>query len=93
MQTPTRAEFEHMNALIAEAVALCEHAQREFQRVHEALQSAVDDARRDPSAILAEEAQARAQLFVARMRLSRRVRDRDALLEPHTDHALRERGA
>jgi hypothetical protein len=85
MQTPTRADFERVNALIAEAVALCEHAQQEFERIHQELQSAVDNSRRATSAILAEEAQARGQLFVARMRLSRRVRDRASLLATRTD--------
>jgi hypothetical protein len=84
MQTPTRPDCEHINALIAEAAALCEHAQQELQRIHEELQAAEGKSRRVTSAVLAEEAQARGQLFVARMRLSRRVRDRDVLLG-HTD--------
>jgi hypothetical protein len=85
MASPTRDDFEHMTALIAEAVALCEDARQEFERKQEALQSAVDKNGRATSAVLAEEAQARGQLFVARMRLSRRVRNRDALLSTQTD--------
>jgi hypothetical protein len=85
MRDPTRTDLEHVNTLIAEADALCEHAQQEFERIHRELQSAIDESGRSTSAVLAEEAQARGQLFVARMRLSRRVRNRDALLAASTD--------
>jgi hypothetical protein len=69
---PTRANFETLNALIAEAAALCEAAQSEFERIHEEIQKTIDQGRTLNDTMISQENRARAQLFLARTRLSRR---------------------
>ena len=69
---PTRASFETLNALIAEAAALCEAAQSEFERIHGQIQKTIDEGRALPDTMVHQENRARAQLFLARTRLSRR---------------------
>jgi hypothetical protein len=69
---PTRADFETLNALIAEAAALCETAQSEFERIHEEIRKTVEEGRALNDTMLHRENRARAQLFLARTRLSRR---------------------
>ena len=78
----TRADFEKTNALIAEAVALCEAAQQEFERINEEVQKAIRQSRGLTSSLLLEqERRARQTLFEARNRLTRRLGRRRQLLQ------------
>ena len=78
----TRADFEKTNALIAEAVALCEAAQQEFERINEEVQKAIRQSRGLTSSLLLEqERRARQTLFEARKRLTRRLGRRRQLLQ------------
>jgi len=67
---PTRADFEKINAMIAEAVALCEASHAHFCRIHDELQKAIAEGRAITSAMLVEEDCASDKLFSARLRLS-----------------------
>ena len=69
---PTRADPETLNALIAEAVALCENAQDQFKRTHTEVRKAVEEGRSLTQSMINQENRARAQLSVARTRLVRR---------------------
>jgi hypothetical protein len=69
---PNRADFETLNALIAEAVALCEEAQEQFQRIHADILKTVEKGQALTRSMINEDHRARARLFVARTRLSRR---------------------
>jgi len=82
---PTRADFEKLNAWIAEAVALCEAAEERFQQIHAELLKAISEGRRLTSRDSAEEDTARDSLFGARVELSKRLRTRRQLLGPSTD--------
>lgn len=68
MQTPTRADYEQMNALIAEAIAICEAAQERFEEINEELQRAIREGRRINQMVAVDEVQARKSLYVARVR-------------------------
>jgi len=72
----SRADFEKINALIAEAVACCEAAQDRFDRLHEELRKSIDRGRFTARVALAEE-RARRDLFEARVKLSARRHIRD----------------
>jgi hypothetical protein len=71
---PTRADFEEINALIAEAIALCEAAQEEFERIHAELQRAIAEGRRLTKKAFQQEDKARKALYQSRLRLSERLR-------------------
>jgi hypothetical protein len=77
----SRADFERMNALIAEGITLCEAAQQRFEEINADLQKAIRDGRRLTSKVLADEAQARTRLNQARVQLSERLRKRRRLIE------------
>jgi hypothetical protein len=66
---PSRADFEKLNLLIAEAVALCEASQLEFERIHEELRKTIAEGRELTESMVADEDRARHDLFVARMQL------------------------
>ena len=68
------ADFKQMNALIAEAVALCEAAQERFNQIHDELVRAIEEGRRLTNQSFDEERKARMALFDARVRLSTRQR-------------------
>ena len=76
---PTRADFEEINALVAEAVALCEAAQEQFERIHAELQKAIAEGRRLTRSAYQEEDKARKALYESRLRLSERLRLRRQL--------------
>jgi len=67
-----RTDFETLNALIAEAAALCEEAQEQFERVHAEVLKSVEEGRALTRALIGQDNRARARLFVARTRLSQR---------------------
>jgi len=67
---PTRADFEKLNLLIAEAVALCEASQLEFERIHDELRKTIADGRELTGSMVADEDRARHDLFMARMHLA-----------------------
>lgn len=67
---PTRADFEKLTLLIAEAVALCEASQANFERIHDELQKTIAEGRAVTSAMLVEEYCASDKLVSARLRLS-----------------------
>jgi hypothetical protein len=69
---PTRAELEKINALIADAAALCEACQEQFERINEELQQSLRETRLPPARVLLDEERARRKLFDARVRLSER---------------------
>jgi len=71
---PSRADFERLNALIAEAVALCEAAQMELEHLQQEIQEAISQGRAITDSLPTEEERARAPLFVAQVSLSRRRR-------------------
>jgi hypothetical protein len=81
MQTPIRADREQLNAQIAEAIARCEAAQERFEEINEELQRAIREGRRITSPVVADEAQARKSLYVARVRLSERLSMRRRLMD------------
>ena len=62
---PTRNDFATLNALIAEAVALCEAAQEEFERTHAELRKAIDEGRAISHSMFAEEDRAPRSLYGA----------------------------
>jgi len=72
----SRAEVERVNALIAEAVALCEAAQERFKQIHEELLQAINEGRRLTSQQFDDERTARRALFDARVQLYARERKR-----------------
>ncbi|HEX5048375.1 MAG TPA: hypothetical protein VFX89_14760 [Gammaproteobacteria bacterium] len=72
---PSRADFERLNALIAEAVALCEAAQSELERLQEEIQAAIARGHAVTESQRVEEERARARLLVARLSLTRRRLD------------------
>ena len=71
---PSRADFDRLNLLIAEAVALCEAAQLELEHLQEQIQESIAKGRAITDSMIAEEQCERARLFVARVSLSRRRR-------------------
>jgi hypothetical protein len=72
---PSRADFERLNALIAEAVALCEAAQLELERLQEEIQAAIARGHAVTDSLRAEEERARARLYIAGLSLTRRRLD------------------
>ncbi len=71
---PTRADFEKLSAMAAEAIALCEAAQEEFVRINDDLQRTIQQSRKPPVHTLLGEERARRRLFDARIRLSDAVK-------------------
>ena len=69
-----KADFERVNALIAEAVALCEAAQERFDQIYAEFREAIDEGRRLTNLENDEEQKARTALFDARSKLSTRKR-------------------
>jgi hypothetical protein len=72
---PSRADFEKLNALIAEAIAICEAAQLELERLQEEIQEAVAAGCAATESLLAEEKKARERVLVARLSLVPRRRN------------------
>ena len=70
-----------MYALIAEAVALCDVAQQEFERINIEIQRTIQQSRELTASALIDEERAHKLLFGATARLGRRVRKRNRLLE------------
>ena len=81
---PTRADFERMNVLIAEAIALCEAAQLHFEDLNKEMLKAIEEGRRLTGGVLAAEEQARNDLYQARHKLSERRRHLRQLKEAPT---------
>jgi hypothetical protein len=77
----TRADFEKTNALIAEAVALCEAAQQEFERINKEIRDSIKAGRELIASVEGQEERARARLFNARDQLTDRLRQRRRLLQ------------
>ena len=70
-----------MNALIAEAVALCEAAQERFKELQEELAKAINEGRALTNQYYEEDLKARKALFDARLKLSQRQRNLRKLTE------------
>ena len=68
----TRDDFQTLNALVAEAMALCEAAQENLVGIQDDMQRAIREGRAITAAMAADEDHARARLFIARTRLWRR---------------------
>jgi hypothetical protein len=68
----TRNDFQTLNALIAEARALCEAAEENLIRIQDEMQRASRDGRTVTADLAAKADHARTRLRVARARLSRR---------------------
>ena len=66
---PSRADFEKLNALIAEAVAICEAAQLELERLQEEIQEAIAAGRAVTESLREDEKKARERVLVARLSL------------------------
>ena len=69
---PTRKEFDAATVLHDEAVAMYEAAKAEFEALHRAIRTTIDRGESPTAIERSEEQSARARLFVARVRLSRR---------------------
>ncbi|HEX5049419.1 MAG TPA: hypothetical protein VFX89_20075 [Gammaproteobacteria bacterium] len=73
---PSRADFEKMNARVAEAVALCEAAQERFEQIHAEMLKTFHDGHQPPRRVSNQEDEARTRLFEARLELSKQLRAR-----------------
>ena len=71
-----QADFQRVNALIAEAIALCESAQDEFERINKEIQQSIREGHALIATVERKEEQARSRLFAARELLSERLRRR-----------------
>ena len=78
--TSTRADVEKLSLVIAGAIALCEVAQENFVRANDELQRTIAELGRPSVFLLLEEERARRRLFDARIRLSKRVSEREEAL-------------
>src|SRR5689334_21541081 len=74
----TGNDFRTLNALIAEAFALCAAAQADLERIQDELQKALREGCDVAAEMAASEARARARLAVARARLLRRQKRLDS---------------
>jgi hypothetical protein len=70
-----------MNALIAEAIALCEAAQQEFERINKEIQDSIRAGRDLLASAQAGEEKARERLSVARQLLLDRLRQRRRFIQ------------
>jgi hypothetical protein len=77
----TRVDFEKLNLLVAEAAALCEAAQQEFERINKEIQESIRAGRDLIASVEGREEKARQRLFAARELLSGRLRQRRRLLQ------------
>jgi len=77
---PTRADVEKLSLVIAAATVLCEIAQQNFVRINDELQRTLTELGRPSVFLLLEEERARRRLFDARIRLSKRVSEREEAL-------------
>jgi hypothetical protein len=73
---PTRADVEKLSLVIAAAIAVCEVAQENFVRINTELQRTIAELGRPSVFLLLEEERARRSLFDARIRLSKRLSER-----------------
>ena len=78
---PTRADVEKLSLLIAAAIALCEVAQENFVRINDELQRTIAELGRPSVFLLLEKEHARRSLFDARIRLSKRLSERQEALK------------
>ena len=77
---PTRADVEKLSLVIAVAIVLCEIVQQNFVRINDELQRTLTELGRPSVFLLLEEERARRRLFDARIRLSKRVSEREEAL-------------
>ena len=81
---PSRADFDKLNALIIEAVALCAAAQERFQQINEDLKKAIGEGQRITLLAVAEKEEARMKLFDSRRLLSERLSSQYRLIHETT---------
>src|SRR6476620_12700105 len=77
---PTRVDVEKLSLVIAAAIALCEVAQENFVRINDELQRTIPELGRPSVFLLLVKEHARRRLFDARIRLSKRVSEREEAL-------------